>query len=783
MLFVTISALIIVGVFSPSVAASNAKPIAIYVAPSGNDAWSGQIDAPNHSRSDGPFATLGRAQLALRDLPQKERASRGVTISLRGGTYFLPSPLQLNEIDSGAAGAPTVIQAYPGESVTLSGGCPVRTWRTWKGNILQANVSGITSWTQSGTPGRPLNVLTQSNELFFNGTRMELARWPKRNGSPEGGEWAVTTGVPIKGSRTQFYYQGDAPSRWLHPEKAQAHIFPWADWMENYCTIASIDANKHLITLSTPTFCEIKPGRRFFVRNVLEELDSPGEWYLDNDAGILYFYPPTKEIEAKPADISVLPSIFMLNHAQRIILRNLTIEDVTGTAVDAISGSDNHIEGCEIRNTGAGAISISGGVSYIVDGCLIHDNNGGISINAGDRTTLTSSNIEISNNHIFRYDVLGKCYTAAIGITGVGVTVTHNLIHDGPHVAISLWQVNDLTISYNEIHHVCLSSADCGAIYMGRDWTWRGNKILCNKIHDVPGYYCCDDYNEKKQTVRYASFGASGVYLDDGMSGFDVEGNIIYRISDRGVQLGGGRDNRIANNIFVDNGNAIGADARYAKSGEFVDGLSQPLAKIHYNTPPWSVRYPKLAAPMRHPGWPEGNEIVGNIVAKTPLHNPGRPKGNEVIGSTVVKTINVEQVQPLVSYAFPSDAVTIDRNIYWNDSAPVVINESFIDRDGSYNKLSWENWQKTGFDANGLAADPLFVASERDDYRLRSDSPAYKIGYPKFAWEMIGLLPSFPKKWLPAPDAWDNKPFIGGQFYYPVTLVPTPEPGKDPSNR
>ncbi|MDR3708452.1 MAG: right-handed parallel beta-helix repeat-containing protein [Capsulimonadaceae bacterium] len=726
-----------------------AQPITFYVSPTGNDAWSGQTASPNGARTNGPFATVDRAHDALRSVPAQDRLTRGVNIVLRAGTYHLQWPLQFEAQDSGSADAPTVLESYPGEQATLSGGRPVTNWRPYRDGILQANIRPLESGKE-----HTLDAVKQGNELFCGDVRMDLARWPNANGASGGGGWAFTAGVPVKDGKTQFYYAGDAPKRWSHPELAQAHIFANVDWSDDYRKIASIDTSRRLITLSSPTSYAIQTGRRFYVRNVLEELDAPGEWYLDGASATLYFYPP-ENLSASNAQISVLPWLVTIAKAHDIEVRGLTLEDATNSAVDCQGSSRVRVNACEIRNTGKDGIRIAGGDSCAVESCLIHDTgNGGISVTAGDRQTLRPGKMLISNNNIFRFGRLDECYTPGVSIDGVGITVTHNLIHDGPHAGI-LMGGNDHEISFNEIHHVCLETSDCGAIYTGRNWTFRGNKILCNKIHDVPGFGY-KSYDKATREVVYALWhDAQAIYLDDGVSSFDVTGNIVYRIGGLGVELGGGRDSTISGNVFVDTSRGIGMDARYTHwAAQFADTLRERLHAMPYQTSPWRERYPKLAAPMRHDVWPEGDVITGNVFATTTPRD-----GNAAA---------------LVGLEFPSDATTIDRNVYWNAGAPVIVRERMIDQGDKWYSATWDDWSKTGFDRNSLCADPLFVAPASDDYRLRPESPIYKLGIPKMPWSEIGLLPSFPAAWHPSPDAPDSKPIAPAIYRYPLEIVPTP---------
>ena len=101
------------------------------------------------------------------------------------------------------------------------------------------------------------------------------------------------------------------------------------------------------------------------------------------------------------------------------------------------------------------------------------------------------------------------------------------------------------SIEFNEIHHVCLETGDVGAIYTGRDWTLRGNVIRHNFIHHTGG----------------VGMGSMGIYLDDCVSGTQIYGNVFCKVH-RAAFIGGGRDYKVENNIFVDCTPAVELDGR-----------------------------------------------------------------------------------------------------------------------------------------------------------------------------------------------------------------------------
>ena len=50
----------------------------------------------------------------------------------------------------------------------------------------------------------------------------------------------------------------------------------------------------------------------------------------------------------------------------------------------------------------------------------------------------------------------------------------------------------------------------------------------------------------------------------------------------------------------------------------------------------------------------------------------------------------------------------------------------------------WASWQALGFDQHSLVADPLFVDPDHDDYRLKPESPALKLGFFPIPLDRIG---------------------------------------------
>lgn len=601
------------------------KPEGIFISPEGNDSNPGTIEKP--------FLTPERARDAVREMKKSGNfPAQGITICLRGGDYFCTKTLELLEEDSGSEGAPVIWKNYKNEQVRFLGGNAVhgfqpvpdgavleRLQQSAKENVLVADLKaqGITDFgiLQSRGFGRPIKAA--HGELFFGGKPMTLARWP------DTGSWEYIAGFPmetgaddghgtIMGSLNKgFFYKANRPTGWKDQSQIWLHGY-WAyDWANSYEKLADLDTLRKFIRTEEPygnyAFCK---GQRFYYLNILEELDKPGEWFVDYTTGKLYFFPPAP-IDSGEVLFSIMEQpLVKLTNTSNVIISGITFEATRGHAIEISGGEGNLVAGCHLCNIGNWAVIISGGNGHGVRSCDIsYTGDGGVNVHGGDRQTLSRGNHFVDNCHFQHVGRWSKCYVPAISLNGVGLRASHNLIHDHPHCAILFWG-NDHRIEYNDIHHIALETGDVGAIYTGRDYSMRGNRIRYNYIHETGG----------------VGMGSMGVYMDDCVSGTEVSGNVFYKVH-RAMFIGGGRDHRVENNLFVDCDPALRVDGRgLSPAPVWFNMVNEFMRKRLREVPAelYRQRYPAIKTLDDYYGKPEGEPITGSNFKGIP------PEGNVI---------------------------------------------------------------------------------------------------------------------------------------------------------
>lgn len=593
-----------------------------HVAAGGDDTHAGTASAP--------FASLERARDAVRALKEGEAFPEGgVTVWLHRGVYPRLAAFVLEERDGGASNARVVYRAVPGDDVRLIGGREIasgafqpardeavlaRVDEAARGQVLVADLRALGISEYGNLPdayGDPPAI----PELFFDGQRMTLARWPN-DGWAHIAEVIESGPAPWRNHASDqpgtFKYESDRPRRWQSAPGIWLYGYWCFDWSSETIKAGSIDTERREITLVKPHGYGIgggnPPPRRYIAINLLEELDSPGEYYLDRDAGRLYFWPPKPLAQGCAALSLATEPVIRVENASFVTIQGLTIEMCAGNGIEMRDGRQNELLACTIRRTGHAGAIVDGGLNHAVKACDIYETGmAGLHIGGGDRATLTPSGHLVFNNHIHHIGERKRTHAYHLHLTGVGIHVAYNLLHDAPHQSIGL-AGNDHLFEYNEIHHSGQDSDDCGAFYMGRNPSERGTVLRYNFWH---------------HTGSERAHGSAAVYFDDGSGGQTVFGNVFYKAaggSFGAVFVHGGHDNLVENNIFVECPVAVRqapwADAAWRQFLDDPDRQTKLLRDVDITNPPYTDKYPELRGYLEWDGQPRLNKAFRNAIYK-----------------------------------------------------------------------------------------------------------------------------------------------------------------------
>lgn len=681
-----------------------------YVSPEGNDNWSGTVPEANPEKTDGPFQSIYRALEKVKEVRKykKEDGHLTVKIILRGGTYSISTPLIIEPEHSGSADAPTVIENYPNETPVISGGIEIKNWQR-EGNFLTANVPEI--------DGKKIKFYS----LWANRKRAQPARTPNPRHpfgdypSPEEFFTAVKfEHIPKTGEKPAqlwLYYKEKHEIESLGSFK-YSYCVPFCSWIAPLLLIKSIDVENSKLELEVPENLWFGPiytsNRPFYLEHIFSGLDSPGEWFLDYDAGKVYYYPhPEESPENIQVVVPITEQLLLLSgkpsegsFVKHIEIRGLTFEfadfdltkrhgqadaqaEVSVPAVLQAFGARNClIEKCTIRHVNNYGIWLREGSQYnIIRQCHLYDlGAGGVKIGETNsaETADVSSMSTPDSNRLYQYENLGNthvgyntvenCYIHEGGLflrAGIGVwigrssynKVSHNEISDFRYTGVSVgwcWGYDPSSahhnlIEFNHIHNIGKGQlSDMGGIYtLGVS---PGTVLRNNHIHDI----VCREY------------GGWGLYTDEGSSFILLENNIVHHTHTGGFHQHYGRENRVENNIF-----AFSAKEQIIRSRE-----------------------------------------------------------EEHISFFFTQNIVYFDNGLLLGGNWNNKMWKMDRNCYWDCSG----------KDFLFSGKSLKEWQALGFDQNSIVEDPKFVDAMKGDFRLKEDSPVSKIKFKPIDTSEIGLI-------------------------------------------
>ena len=593
----------------------------------------------------------GESLLAVRDkvraMPAEEK-KRGVEIVLAPGEYVLTDGMELTSEDSGADGAPVLWRAAEQGKAIIVGAARIlpssfakvddptllaRLPEEARGKVYAADVAAQcpekVQQLANAYYGKPLPPFA-----FMDGHLATLATYPN------GGKWLkfdkrVYQGTRIPGKRTcegftggAFVYDDPRFARWDFSKGVWLNGYfthDWYNWSVKAASYGTENGTNGVVRIGEDTLMPYgvmsgtwgPKARRFKAFNLFEELDEPGEWWLDRERKILYVVPPGGKM-SDAVDFRLAFSAHSVIGGKglcNVRFEGLEFAYACNMLASFQDARNVAFADCRFTATVGGAVSILG-MSNSVSRCEVSQcGASGIAMSGGDRKTLTPCGSVVENCRVHDYGILQRTYAGGIHIAGCGVVMRGCEIFNAPHSAV-LYSGNEHLLESNDVHHVLMETGDAGAFYTGRDWTTQGNVLRYNFVHDI-GKGTTDRTSDD---AAVSGTNAMGFYFDDCDCGDEVYGNVFMNCP-RGIMVGGGREHPVRKNVFINCRLGMSIDCRGLrwkkkghKSSKNLAMLEAKALDLDYTNGVWAAKYPRLADIMNdHPCEPLYNPVEDNV--------------------------------------------------------------------------------------------------------------------------------------------------------------------------
>jgi hypothetical protein len=757
----------------PIISASNKVDIFAdyFVSTIGNDSWSGKLAEPNAGKTDGPFATVKQAKEAVRLI--KKDCYRNIYVLIRGGEYRLSETEIFTPADSHYDAYQIVYMAYPGENPVFSSDVEITGWQ------LAKAVKNLPPVAKGKVFVAPLPLMPEGEIRFYTMYDKEILLIRARSKGFEptkvltGGDGG---GVDWKGmvnaDRNSLWFPEGILKNWSNLENIEIFVQPNVGYVTNYLTLAWVDEKNGVAQTALPAtypmgkidkHLHAMEGGSCRVENVIDFLDSPGEWVVNTKEKLVYYWPAS----GKP-DRVTFPALtqyfFVDGHETGGIVRNIAFKGLTFTRAEreVITKNDiglqhewdmwnkanamvrfRDVEYCEVSNcrfTNSGSAALRFDLhaqSNLIKNNLI-DYVGGTGIllcGYGPGKLNVNKSNRILNNQIHH---CGEFYYQSNGImiwqSGENI-IQNNKLHHLPYDAIVLSGTRPMFFQLKGENREQVGTLRTGeiapeALYQDDTTKYNFNNfIFFSQWPKVaPYYHTRNNIVEDNEVflVMQKCFDGNAIYLSDVGDGNEIRRNYIHHLNGVGMQQAIRTDaflknTTVAENIIY-NCNGGGINLKYYENNAYNNIIADIHDIVCENsagiTNRMFIGYFSIMDVFTRDKMPPYTacNIQNNILYKVDSHNTFFRQG----------TVNGKLTELKI------EECNIDKNLYFD------VNQKD-------NGLSAVDYYRTrGADKNSVVADPLFRDIKKGDFRLKGNSPAYQIGFKDIDMNRIGITNEFP---------------------------------------
>lgn len=523
--------------------------------------------------------------------------------------------------------------------------------------------------------------------LFVNGQRAIRARTPNEGFFRIQGESPQDKPVKLR------FKAGDIQKSWA--DSGETEVIALLAWADFRLYIRSVDDEANVATLSGDARPSNKEANaRYFVENAPGSLDAPGEWQLDRTRGIVRYLPRPGEDMLKAEVIAPrLEDLLQLKGdlAAKRAVRHVVLRGLTFSHTDWSMPPEGYAD------TQA-AIATRGDLyAEAATDCVVENNTfshlSGYALDFGrgcqrnkivgnDAFDLGGGGIRIGEPGDRTPDAFAANHTH---------TVTDNHFHQlgriyPPAIGVFILQSGTNRIAHNHIHDLYYTAVSVGWNWGYQETPCRENVIEFNHMHDIGQSMLSD---------------MGAVYTLGIQRGTVIRNNLIHDV-----------------NSFT-----------YGGWGLYPDEGSTGIVwenNVVYRT--------KSAGFHQHYG--RENIIRNNIFAFGKEHQVMRTRDEEHVSFFFTNNIVYFNSGTLLGSSWKNERFVIDHNLYF-DTRTAAAPDNL-----KFSNATVDKWRARGHDTHSVITDPLFVAPEKLDFRLRKDSPALAHGFKPIDISKIGVRPA-----------------------------------------